>query len=117
MARQPKSGFSIFGGDQCETRTKMVHPITLKKKKSKKKAYRTPLLTNMDKGAKRGVTACPVVHELAEKQPQLVAHLSTHCKVSKAENSVGGFEVDEEDEIKLTVCGQVEAEVREGKGV
>ena len=47
------------GGEQCGARTKMVHPITLKKKKSKKKSYRTPLLTNMDKRAKRGVTASP----------------------------------------------------------
>ena len=43
MAMQSKSGFSIsFLGDQCEARTKTVHPITLKKKKCKKKATKYP---------------------------------------------------------------------------
>ena len=53
-----------------------------------------------------------VIHALAEKQPLLVAHHPADCKVNKA---VGEYEDDGEDEIKLAECGQVEAEVREGK--
>ena len=55
------------------------------------------------------------IHALAEKQPLLVAHHPTDCKINKAENKVDEYEDNEEDKIKFAECGQVEAEVREGK--
>ena len=86
-----------------------VRPITLKKKKRKKKATKHPCLATRTK--KLSVES----HALAKKQPLLVSHHPTDCKVNKAENKVGEYGDDEEDEIKLAECGRVEAEVREGK--
>ena len=56
-----------------------------------------------------------VIYALAEKQLLLVAHSPTSFKGNRAENKVGEYEDDEADEIKFAWCGQVEAEVREGK--
>ena len=39
-----------------------------------------------------------------EKLPLLVAHHPTDWKVNKAENKVGEYEDDEEDEINLDEC-------------
>ena len=38
----------------------------------------------------------PLQSHLAEKQPLLVAHYLTDCKVSKGENKVGEYEDDKE---------------------
>ena len=56
-----------------------------------------------------------VIYVLTEQQPLLVAHHPTDCKVNKAGKKVGEYGDDEEDEIKLAECVQVEAEVREEK--
>ena len=78
-----------------------------------KEGYQTQSLDNKDEGVERGVTESPGNPHTAEKQPLLVAHHPTDCKVNNAENKEN--EDDEEDEIKLAECGELEAEVRQGK--
>ena len=113
---QPKSGFSIsFWGVQCQARTKTVRPITQEKKR-KKKATKDPRLPTRTKELSEESQSLPKIHTLAEKQPRLFA-LHPDCKVNKAENKVCEYEDDEEDEIKLVECGQVEAKWEREKWV
>ena len=85
--------------------------MTIKKKKLKKRRLPNTLTCNKDEGAERWVTESPSNACACRETTSLVAQHPTNFKVNK----VGEYEDDEEDEIKLAECGQVEAEVREEK--